>query len=266
MQNYNNPMQPQGGYGAPQPPVKKGMSTGVKILIVSLIVVVIGGVVLVAAGIGGVYWLTRKAQQTAEANRPTLKGLTSSSSSTNSSSSANSSSSTDSSSSAEAETPEPTDEQQAAIAGGQSAIWAQQEISWTVPQKWQKFTAESTSFMWRSPGTWDAASLIVSISPMAADFPTDVSINAFYEGAEQRKRSGEVDEVRWINLDGIKGVMFRESAPESSDNPQRLQWMGYRDYKGQKQLVNIMLASRGKDFARHEDAMYGILYSTKLSQ
>jgi hypothetical protein len=42
--------------------------------------------------------------------------------------------------------------------------------------------------------------------------------------------------------------------------------MGYRDYQGQKQLVNIMLASRGKDFARHEDALYGILYSTSLSK
>ena len=60
--------------------------------------------------------------------------------------------------------------------------------------------------------------------------------------------------------------MFREAAPENSDSPQRLQWMGYRNYKGQLQLVNIMLASEGKYFARHEDAMYGILYSTKLSQ
>jgi hypothetical protein len=248
MQNYNNPMQPQGGYGAPQPPVKKGLSTGVKILIVSVVVLVIGGVVIVAAGIGGVYWLTRKGQETASAMRPKLSGLNSSSASN------------------EAEPPAPTAEQQAAIAGGQSAIWEQQEISWTVPQKWKESSAESTTFMWRSPGSWDAASLIVSISPMAADFPTDVSINAFYAGAEQRHSSGEVDEVRWLSLGGIKGVMFRESAPESSDNPQRLQWMGYRDYKGQKQLVNIMLASRGKDFARHEDALYGILYSTKLSQ
>jgi hypothetical protein len=38
--------------------------------------------------------------------------------------------------------------------------------------------------------------------------------------------------------------------------------MGFRDYKGQKQMLNIMLASRGKYFARHEDALYGILYST----
>jgi hypothetical protein len=252
MQNYNNPMQPQGG--APQPPLKKGLSTGVKILIVSVVVVIVGGVVLVAAGIGGIYWYTRKSQQTADSQRTTLRGLTISSASS------------DSSASAEAEPPEPTAEQQSAIAGGQSATWEQQEISWTVPQKWKQFSAESTSFMWRSPGSWDAASLIVNISPMSADFPSEISIKAFYDGAELRKRNGEVDEVRWLELGGVKGVMFRESAPESDDNPQRLQWMGYRDYKGQKQLVNIMLASRGKDFARHEDALYGILYSTKLSQ
>jgi len=72
--------------------------------------------------------------------------------------------------------------------------------------------------------------------------------------------------VRWLKLGGIKGVMFRESSPESPDSPQRLQWIGYRDYKGQTQYVTIMLASRGKDFARHEDALYGILYSTEFSR
>ena len=250
MQNYNNPAPPPPGYGMPpQPPVKKGMSTGVKVLIVALVLVVGGGVLLLALGIGGAYYLSRRAQQvaTTAGERP-LSGLTSSATG------------------ADAEPPRPTAEQQAAIAGGQAAAWEQQEITWTVPQKWKKFSAESTSFMWRSPGSWDAASLIVNISPMSADFPADASIAAFYTGAEQRKKSGEVDEVKWIKLDGVKGVLFRESAPESADNPQRLQWMGYRTYKGQKQLVNIMLAAQGKYFARHEDAMYGILYSTKLGQ
>ena len=250
MQNYNNPAQPPPGYGIrPQPPAKKGMSTGVKVLIVVLVLVVGGGFLLVALGIGGAYYLSRRVQQaatTADGRRP-VSGLTTSSAG------------------ADAEPPSPTAEQQAAISGGQTAAWEQQEITWTVPQKWKKYSAESTSFMWRSPGSWDAASLIVSVSPMSADFPADASIAAFYTGAEQRRKSGEVDEVKWVKLDGLKGVLFRESAPESSDSPQRLQWMGYRTYKGQKQLVNIMLASRGKDFARHEDAMYGILYSTRLS-
>lgn len=251
MQNYNQPSPPpHGGYGAPpQPPAKKGMSTGVKVLIAALVLFVGGGLLVVALSIGGLVYFSRRAQEAASTGAPTLKGLAGTAASA-----------------AEAEEPEPTAGQQSAIAGGQSVVWEQQEISWTAPQKWKKFTAESTSFMWRSPGSWDAASLIVSISPMAADFPAEISLRAYHAGAEQRRKTGEVDEVRWLKLDGVKGVMFRESAPEGSDNPQRLQWIGYRDYKGQKQLVNVMLASRGKDFARHEDALYGILYSTKLSR
>jgi hypothetical protein len=258
MQNQNNPVQPPpGGYGAPpQPAPKKGMSTAAKIIIVVVLVVVVGGGALLAIGIGGFLWYRNKA--TSMASSPTGSGLSGYSSSTGSSSS---SSSDDS-----AETPQPTSEQSAAIAGGQTATWEQQEISWTVPQRWKKYSAESQSFMWRSPGSWDAASLIVSISPLSADFPTDMSLNAYYNSAMQDKLSGKNTEARLVLLDGVKGVMFREAAPESSDNPQRLQWIGYRKYKGQTQMVNIMLASQGKYFTQHEDAMYGILYSTKMTK
>jgi hypothetical protein len=248
MQNYNPAQQPppQGGYNQMPPPMKKGMSTGVKVLIVVLVLVVGGGFLLVALGIGGAYYFSRRVQQAADASRPGLAGLNSTSGG------------------AEAEPPSPTAEQQAAIAGGQSVGWEQQEIGWTVPQKWKKMSADSTSLLWRSPGSWDAASLIASISPMAANFPSEISLNAYYDAHMQDKQ--KYSEVRWLILDGVKGVMFRESAPEDDDSPQRLQWLGYREYKGQKQLVNIMLASRGKDFARHEDALYGILYSTQLSE
>ena len=253
MQNYNNPSQPQGGYG-PQPPPKKGMSTGVKILIVGVVLAVVVGSVLILAGVGVYFYYRRQAQSVAGLPTTTTRtGLSDSSSSS-------------SSSSGEAEAPQPTAAQSAAIAGGQSATWSQQEITWTVPQRWKQDSASSTSFNWSSPGTADRAFLLVNISPMSADFPAEFSNKAMYDQTQTRKQQGEVSEVRWLKLDGVKGVMFREAAPENSDSPQRLQWMGYRSYKGQLQLVNIMLASEGKYFARHEDAMYGILYSTKLSQ
>lgn len=249
MQNYNNPAPPpHGGYGMPpQPPAKKGMSTGVKVLLGILVLAVGGGVLVVALAIGGVFYFSRQAQQTAGVrSAEALKGLRGAGDG------------------AEAEPPSPTAEQQAAIAGGQTAEWEQQEITWTVPQKWKKFTAESQSFMWRSPGSWDAASLIVSVAPMSADFPAEMSLQSYYDSFSRDKQ--KYGEVRWLKLGGVKGVMFREASPEGDDDPQRLQWMGYREYKGQKQLVNIMLAAQGKYFARHEDAMYGILYSTELGQ
>jgi hypothetical protein len=247
MQDFNQPAQTPGGY-APTPP-RKGRK-GWIIAIVIVLVLGVGFVVLLAAGVGSYFLLRRGGPDVSSAGSPTQTrtGLSGSSAAD-----------------AGVEGPSPTAAQQSAIAGGQTAAWEQQEISWTVPQRWSKHSVSSTSLLWRSPGSWDAASLIGSISPMGSDFPTEVSLNAFHQQALQRKASGEVNEVRWLKIDGVKGVMFREAAPEDPDGPQRLQWLAYRDYKGQKQMLNIMLAARGKDFARHEDALYGILYSMKLT-
>ena len=165
------------------------------------------------------------------------------------------------------DTPEraqPTAAQTAALSGGSEAKWDRQGMSFTVPPGWTETQEESKNLIWRSPGD-GAASLIVSISPMAEEFPVDVSIQAFFDGAKTRAKNGEVDELKWVEIDGLKGVQFREAVPEQPDGHRRLQWMAYRKYTGQVQLVNVMLASEGKDFERHKDAMYGILYSLKIA-
>ena len=181
------------------------------------------------------------------------------------SSSGGSSSSSGGSSDGSVEHGTPTAAQTAALAGGQQAKWDRQGMSWTVPPKWTEQENESKSFMWRSPGGADAASLIVSISPMDENFPADSAINASYEQARSRAKNGEVDEVRWVEIDGLKGVQFREANPEHPDGSRRLQWLAYRKYLGQLQEINLMLATQGKDFDRHKDEMYGILYSTKVT-
>jgi hypothetical protein len=253
MQEFNSPGQPPGNFGTPPPPVKKGLSKGCIIGIIVAVVLAVGAGLLVVAGVGGALWLSRSAPSKDAAHAP--GGFPAGTGTTSSSDDDES-----------VEGPSPTAAQSAAISGGQEANWTQQEISWTVPVKWKEHSVDSRSLLWRSPGSSDAASLIGSISPMSADFPAEMSLNAFYQQAQTRKQNGEVDEVRWLKLDGLKGVLFRESSPEDPDNPQRLQWMTYRTYKGQPQLVNIMLAARGKDFARHEDALYGVLYSMKLTK
>src|SRR5829696_285273 len=133
MQNYNNPPPPpQGGYQMPpQPPAKKGMSTGVKVIIVVLILVIGGGGLLVIGAGGLVYYLSGRARETADVrSAEALKGLTGGGAGV------------------EAESPSPTAEQQAAVAGGQSAQWEQQELTWTVPQRWKRDSVSSTSFNW----------------------------------------------------------------------------------------------------------------------
>ncbi|HET6850790.1 MAG TPA: hypothetical protein VFH46_00630 [Pyrinomonadaceae bacterium] len=172
------------------------------------------------------------------------------------------SSSTNSAGEGPVEHGQPTAEQTAALAGGREAKWERQGISWTVPPNWTEQENESKSFMWRSPGGSDAANLIVSISPMDENFPTDPQ--PWYDQAKSRAKNGEVDEVKWVEIDGVKGVQFREANPEKPDDSRRLQWMAYRKYTGQVQLINLMLATQGKSFERHKNEMYGILYSTKF--
>ena len=164
---------------------------------------------------------------------------------------------------ADVETPTPTAAQIAALAGGQNVSWDKQGMSWTLPPDWKETTNETKSLVWSAPGS--SANLIVSISPMDESFPTDISIQAFYDGAKTRAKNGEVDELKWVEIDGLKGVQFRESNPETPDGIRRLQWLAYRKYAGQVQMVNLMLASNGKDFPRQQDAMYGVLYSTKIT-
>ncbi len=158
----------------------------------------------------------------------------------------------------------PTAAQTEALAGGQTIRWNQQGISWTAPPNWKETSNESKMLVWRSPGSWDAASLIANISAMDENFPTDDSIQAFYDGAKSRAKNGEVDEVKWLEIDSLKGVQFREANPEKPDGIRRLQWMAYRKYAGQVQLVNLILSSSGKGFPKHQDEMYGVLYSTKI--
>jgi hypothetical protein len=167
-------------------------------------------------------------------------------------------------SSGEVERPTATAAQMEALSGGQTVKWDQQGMSWTVPAKWKETSNESKMLVWRSPGGSDAANLMVNISAMDESFPTEISIKAFYDGAKTRAKNGEVDEVKWVEIDGLKGVQFREANPEKPDDFRRLQWMAYRKYAGQVQLVNLMLSSNGAGFPKHQDAMYGVLYSTKI--
>ena len=158
----------------------------------------------------------------------------------------------------------PTSAQTEALAGGSSVSWDSQGMTWSVPANWKEASKEAKMLVWRSPGGSDAANLIVSISAMDESFPTEVSIKAFYDGAKTRLKNGEVDEVKWVEIDGLKGVQFREANPEKPDDFRRLQWLAYRKYAGQVQLVNVMLSSNGTGFQKHQDEMYGVLYSTKL--
>ena len=160
------------------------------------------------------------------------------------------------------EKPAPTSAQIAALANGQEVKWDEQGMTWTLPPGWKKESNNTATSFNYSLGT--QVFLIVNISPMPPDFPTEISLNAGHEGAKARLKNGQVDEVKWLELDGVRGTQFRESQPQMGSDLRRLEWLTFRKYAGQVQDVNVMLSGTADNFAKHQDELYAILYSTKL--
>ncbi|MBX7171678.1 MAG: hypothetical protein K1X72_12030 [Pyrinomonadaceae bacterium] len=175
----------------------------------------------------------------------------------------NSTSSPTSSSDGVAEKYALTPEQSNILNGGKEMKWDEQGMSWTLPTGWKKMSSSPNSLQW-ALGT--EAFLIVSISPMSADFPTDVSLKANYDGAVTRQKNGELEKLRYLELDGIKGIEFIETMLQGKDSPRRQQWIAFRKYAGQVQMVNVMLSTKGASFDKHRDEFAAIMSSTKMAQ
>ena len=159
------------------------------------------------------------------------------------------------------EQPNPTAAQTAAIANGQTVKWDQQGITWTMPANWKKQDVRNETLSYGGDGAF--LSVVISVMPQMEKL-TDVSIKAMYEGAKTNQKIGKNDEVRWLALDGLPGVGFRESKQEMAGDIRRLEWQAYRTYAGNTQLVTMILSTSDSAFPKHEDELYGIMYSTKI--
>jgi len=154
----------------------------------------------------------------------------------------------------------PTAAQLAAIANGQTVKWDQQGITWTMPANWTKQDVRTETFGYGGGGAFMSG----TISTMDPSFPSDISIKAMYESAKTNQKIGKYDQVRWVEIDGLRGVEFRESKQEMADDIRRLEWQAYRKYAGQNHLVTLILSTNNANFPKHQDELYGILYSMKI--
>ena len=179
------------------------------------------------------------------------------------SNSSNSGSSTTSSSSGgeEVEKPQPTAAQQAILASGQPVPWDTQGITWTLPPNWKKIDVHNENFSYGGGGAF--LTVAISVMPQMESL-VDTSIKAMHEAAKTQQKIGKYDEVKWLELDGVRGVEFRESKQEGPGDIRRLEWQGYRKFAGNTQLVTMILSTDSGNFAQHQDELYAIMYSTKL--
>ena len=187
-----------------------------------------------------------------------LKQISGSSDGASNSSASNSSSK---SSSGSVEKPSPTTAQQAIIDGGTETKWDEQGITWRLPAGFKKMSVMKESLNYGSPAT---GFLIASVSVMPDNFPSDTSIEAYYTQALEQLKQGKYQTVRWLEIDGVKGVEWVEAMPEVKDGPRRHQWIAYRRYLGQNQNLNIMVSTDGDKFEKHRDTFAAIMYSMKI--
>ena len=180
----------------------------------------------------------------------------------NSNSSSSSSSGTSSVDGEPVERANPTAAQSAAIANGHPVNWDQQGITWTLPANWSKNEVHNETLSYSGGGAH--LTVNISVMPQMKDL-VDTSIKAMYEAAKTQKRIGKYDEVRRLELDGVRGVAVRESVQEEPGDIRRLQWQAYRTFAGSTQVINLILSTDSGEFAKHQDVLYGILYSTKVT-
>ena len=166
-----------------------------------------------------------------------------------------------SSSSGNVEKPTPTAAQQAIIDSGTETAWSEQGISWRLPSGFKKMSVLKESLNYGSPAT---GFLIASISVMPDSFPSETSVQATYEQGLEQLKQGKYENVRFLEIDGVKGVEWVESMPEIKDGARRHQWIAFRRYLGQNQQLNIMISTDGDKFEKHRDTFAAIMYSMKI--
>ena len=166
-----------------------------------------------------------------------------------------------SSSSTTAAKAKPTAAQQAIIDGGSETKWDNQGMLWKLPAGWPKMQVMKESLNYGSPAN---GFLIASISVMPANFPSNVSLDATYTSSLEQLKQGKYETVRWLEIDGVKGVEWIEAMPEDKDGARRHQWIAFRNYQGQNQQLNIMVSTKGSNFDKQRDTFAAIMYSMKI--
>jgi len=162
-----------------------------------------------------------------------------------------------------AEKPQLTAAQQSIADSATETKWDAQGLSWKLPSGWKKMDANKLTFNYQSP---DNAFLLVNISEMSSDFPVDSSLKAYYDQAMEKIKQGHYTKARMLEIDGIPGVEFMEAPPDEKDGIRRYQWIGYRNYLGQVQNLNVMLSTSKANFDKHSDDFPAIMYSMKSTK
>ena len=162
----------------------------------------------------------------------------------------------------EFEKPALTDSQQVLLAAGSEIKWAEREMTLRLPVGYRRSSGDRNSLTVLS---LDNAVMHVQLSPMDQDFPIAVSLKANYQSAVTRMKNGEVEAVRYLEIDGVPGVEFIEAEKESRDEGRTHIWIGFRKYAELTQMVSFVFSAENASFDRCRNEFAAILYSAKIA-
>jgi hypothetical protein len=140
------------------------------------------------------------------------------------------------------------------------------------PKKYGDVTWTDYSYEWKTQGDKRDLALdvyvLVSITNWDNGFPAELGggspeaiLERRYAGTEANKKSGKIEELTLLEVDGVKGIFFRE--PESLDkNRIQLYWSTYRYHKTKAQHLSILIHGVRSD----SDALMKIISSARLVQ
>jgi hypothetical protein len=126
------------------------------------------------------------------------------------------------------------------------------------------------SYEWKTEGEKRdlRLSVYVFVTNWDNDFPPeagggspDVMLEQSYTATERHKNSGEIEELRYLELDGVKGVFFR--APNRQDkNRINLVWETVRYHRSKAQKLTISIYGGRSDLER----LMKVINSVRLAQ
>jgi biopolymer transport protein ExbD len=150
--------------------------------------------------------------------------------------------------------------------GEQTIKWEEQGMKFTLPAGWHKKALLGQGpemFRFEGPG---GATLSIWVRDNQEGVDVEEGLRKDYEFRLKRQQSGELDEVRYLELDGVKGLLSRYSERKADEREINLQWQAFRRYKGKLQFVSIGLWGSVNGPTERQRELSGILYSTKLIQ
>ena len=122
--------------------------------------------------------------------------------------------------------------------------------------------------------TWigpDNSRFSVRVAPYKPEYGNrsiEDETTTFYE---DHKRHGGEEDLRYLEVDGVKGIHYLrdEKGWDRNYQPQDeklINWNTQRMYRGARQSINVTLSTSSRKFIKSRGTLYGLLQSIKFTQ